>query len=121
FLHSRLQAALTLDEYAKVRSRHEIEVVQNVRECQSLIDEVVTRSLQLTPPDVHEMNREFESRVAPTTGRWRPYFGAEPDPHNPSEAVKLLISYCHGCVLGRWDIRLAIGMATADTSADPFA
>jgi hypothetical protein len=121
FSQGRLKVAVTLDEYAKARSRHEIEVVQKVREWQSLIDEVVTRSLQLTPPDVHEMNLEFGSRLAPTTGRWRPYFGAEPDVYNPSEAVKLLISYCHGCVLGRWDVRLAIGMSTGDTCPDPFA
>jgi hypothetical protein len=32
-----------------------------------------------------------------------------------------LISYCIGCVFGRWDIRLATGQKSVPTSPDPFA
>jgi hypothetical protein len=102
-------------------SYNEAEIIKRVRECQSAIDEVVSQSLQLTATDVEEMNREFESRVAPTTGRWRPYFNAEPDPCRPGEAVSQLLSYYLGCVFGRWDVRLATGMSNIAILPDPFA
>jgi len=114
------QSAETLDVYAKALSLHEIEVVQKVRNCQSQIDDIITRTLQLTLSDVQEMNREFASRLAPTTGRWRPYFGVEPDPYSPTEGATRLVSYCLGCLLGRWDIRFATGMSKADSLTDPF-
>ncbi len=111
----------TIEEYAKVLSQREVEVVHQVRHCQSLVDELVGRSLQLTQSDVEEMNQEFGSRVPPTTGRWRPYFDAEPDPLCPDGAAKRLMSYCQGCAFGRWDIRLALTASKTVPLADPFA
>lgn len=110
----------SLASYAVGLHRREIEAVLEVKRIQSHIDELVTASLQLAPLDRQEIDLEFESRVPPTTGRWRGFFGAKPDEVDLGEITRAILSYCLGSVVGRWDLRYAVGATVPPPLADPF-
>ena len=121
FVAPNLTGVRCLSEHAMMSHSEEIASLREVRRIQSLIDEIVIAALQLTTLDAQEMRLEFESRLPPTTGRWRAFFGAEPDPVNPREVTKAVLSYCLGCILGRWDLRFAVGVSQSHPLADPFS
>jgi hypothetical protein len=120
FVSVSLADGASLSDDAVRLHRQEVDSVREIRRIQSLIDEVVINSLQLTALDRQEMDLEFDSRVPPTTGRWKAFFGVQPDEVNPTEITRSILSYCLGSVVGRWDLRFALGTATSHPLADPF-
>ncbi len=121
FFSPAIADSSSLRSYALRLHTEEVTAVKEVRRIQSLIDEIVIAAFQLTPLDQEEMQCEFESRVPPTSGRWRPFFGVEPDEIDYAQVTRTLLSYCVGAVVGRWDVRCALDNVTAQSLSDPFS
>jgi hypothetical protein len=99
----------------------EVEAVRRVDAARTSADATVAEVLGFSSRDIQEMKAEFDARVAPSSGRWRPYFGAAPDAPDARETAETLISYAVGVALGRWDVRLAQDSSLAPEMNDVFA
>lgn len=99
----------------------ECDLVSAVSDIRNSMDEVVAKALGFSKDDLEEMKYEFALRVPPASGKWRPYFGAEPDEIDPTSVASAILSYVIGCTFGRWDVRFATGERATLELPDPFA
>jgi hypothetical protein len=110
----------SLEAAARAWRTREVDAIRRIDAARISTDPTVADALGFSPRDTEEMNAEFEARVAPASGRWRPYFAANPDALDAREAAETLISYAVGVAFGRWDVRLALEGSLAPDATDAF-
>lgn len=86
----------------------------------SEMDQIVARAYGFTTSDIQEMDHEFGERIPPATGRWRRYFGVEPDAVCHEDLVGSLLSHSVGIVFGRWDVRYSTGQCEQPCLSEAF-
>src|SRR5207249_2218419 len=99
----------------------ERESIIAVREARKKMDSVVLEAYGFRPSDEEEMNSAFADRIPPASGKWRIYFGKDGADLDVPMFAHIVLSYCLGAALGRWDVRFATGDKRVPELPDPLA
>jgi hypothetical protein len=105
----------------QAHAQTETQVALDILDARACLDQIVAKSLGFSVDDLREMDNDFDERIPPASGRWRPYFGAPPGPRSESVEAAAWVSFLLGCAFGRWDMRIALDPSLAPKPTDPFA
>jgi hypothetical protein len=87
---------------AEVAMQREQNTIATVAATRAELDAVVLSAYGFTMEDEAALNEAFETRVPPASGRWRVYFGQPGTDIDRRRFAELVMSWLHGCVVGRW-------------------
>ncbi len=111
----------SLKEAAIKSHQRALSVMNQVLQARQVMDAIASSCFGFNDSDLQEMEQEFASRVPPSTGVWRVYFGVEPEPANHEAFVCRQLSIMLGFIWGRWDIRRSMKNEEAPQSCNPFS
>ena len=115
-----LAAASDVDAYLKAGRATKREKVERIAALRLELDDLVGNALGFQPDDFDEMNREFQECEQATEGPWSPSFAFASEGEMTVDA-RALISELVGIALGRFDVRIPLGLRSPSLPEDPFA
>lgn len=80
----------------------ERKAIATVAATRSELDALVLGAYGFTREDKATLDEAFAARVPPASGRWRVYFGASGSDTDHARFAASIVSWLHGCVVGRW-------------------
>ena len=121
FFELTCSSKCSLKEAAIESHQRALTVMRQVIQARQVLDAIASSCFGFNDSDLQEMEQEFASRVPPSSGLWRVYFGAEPEPANQEAFVCKQLSIMVGFIWGRWDIRHSIENRELPQFCDPFS